>query len=711
MSHAPHARDEHTNSEDELPASEEVGSQPIAEVGETHHRVRRVVEAEDHVEHFSGMVAQISEWPHLSRQRALQKIAEDEPEDIEYTADEISSREARVRKLESNALVDLCKEWDSSFDQWYAEHDISATERMQEVALQAFEQLAMVRFYTHSLESVLKNVGIEKNDERVRTILRRTVPYMLSDFQCHEDQLGYLFYGQMNLLKYAEFTDAEQNQLLQSVMQRCFEQLPSAPEHYAVRLPYVIVGTDFPNALTKWNLPDPCARICSRFSVTSIQDLAAFLRAHPDLFRIAYDDPDAELLLTPEIGESATNACLTYGEVELLLRSGIDVQHCIDTRNFRALVSVLLETEEWGDVREAAAEHAELFDRIGWQHILSLYSQFNTASRYKVDGNIDYLHSHDYVVPRRSFSPQHLRDVAAVYTDPAYVSSFVHRFLEEASIDANALDKISAGGSMKMQFAPHVLHLLYHYVLSVFEKRLHTPLEDTSSLLVRSSTYTHFNVKTKNITLMKNSTMSSILDSLAEEIAHMVREERFKERFPGVDTEVITHEFFGFLGRKIVYQDIEGNTDLLQFFRDTPEMLTGEDMHPVRFTGETYHRALKHWRQWRGEARAFLQNLENGDGEIPGEVLEKLSGYEPTRARLMRALSHYLAPPPPGHVHGDINEMEGHLVHKRGYMQAMRVPFGELATIDLQQLFSLSDQEVRHRYFGKTAEDRAKEQA
>jgi len=166
-----------------------------------------------------------------------------------------------------------------------------------------------------------------------------------------------------------------------------------------------------------------------------------------------------------------------------------------------------------------------------------------------------------------------------------------------------------------------------------------------------------YNRRSNQVMLRKDMKMGDIAESLGEELGHYVRH-KLTDNIGGEtkNTEKLTNEFFGFLGRRIAYEGLK-EKGLSELFPKGPP------------TYESRGRVVEFLRGLRETIRRPYDLAENS-GETTKELLKK-SG----EARRKRK---------------DI------LQHARGYDFAQEV---NLEGLDLRELYSLPQEEVRMRFF------------
>ena len=153
-------------------------------------------------------------------------------------------------------------------------------------------------------------------------------------------------------------------------------------------------------------------------------------------------------------------------------------------------------------------------------------------------------------------------------------------------------------------------------------------------------------------------------DSLAEEIAHF-----FRDKFHHEKTEERTHEFFGYLGRRLLYEILPVAEKRALFltppvYAITKEVMLEEMRQAKEKTSESIEIRIKKSKAYRDGDEKEVERLRR--------ILPKLANSE-------------------------YSDALSHLTHFLGYYYAARVDLSKIK--DFRKLFTMPDSEVRRRFF------------
>ncbi|HLD12908.1 MAG TPA: hypothetical protein VJB87_04935 [Candidatus Nanoarchaeia archaeon] len=243
----------------------------------------------------------------------------------------------------------------------------------------------------------------------------------------------------------------------------------------------------------------------------------------------------------------------------------------------------------------------------------------------------------------------------------------------------------------------------YERAKDVFAERFQIPKGDMPSLHFTASRRTaHYNPETNEVFLPPEPD-EELGTSFGEELGHYVRERLAGNIGEKRKRELLTHEFFGFLGRDILWQHAtpEERTKLfddqfpvytrsdeqlgLQVVRNARAMRKGHTQ-----AAQTLHHTFLKWYK-----DSIMEHYARGETEQAEQLRKKFPEY----ARIMVGPSLKNAAALYGGEENILEvakKREDVLTHARGYRFASTL---DQTKVDLPTLFRLSDKEVRKNFF------------
>lgn len=228
--------------------------------------------------------------------------------------------------------------------------------------------------------------------------------------------------------------------------------------------------------------------------------------------------------------------------------------------------------------------------------------------------------------------------------------------VEKSGADVNDEETIIDLGRLTVQSLNNLFG--EKYGISVPEEKLPPVLPVDTDVAFYAESYKDEQGNKKPLNVIGVGTINHILNGniISEELSHFYR---FNFQ-PKQDDEWLTHEFFGFLGRKMFQKAVAGGHELSDLNNDEGQEVTGRKM------------TVQVLRKVRSNIRFLKKQKEEADNPFMKEIIQK-------------------------DIDEDSEIRKDILKHQRGYEFAFNTDVDKIH--DWQKLFSMSNEEVRKRFF------------
>lgn len=259
-------------------------------------------------------------------------------------------------------------------------------------------------------------------------------------------------------------------------------------------------------------------------------------------------------------------------------------------------------------------------------------------------------------------------------------------------VDAYAMDIPLRGSQMRLTNLPEDFKKMPHVAMVYCQQKLERlfPNANLRALQLSADPTTknaYYRLGSNVVTVPADELLLDLFESIGEEAGHAIRHAVGPE---GERNEEMTHEFFGFLGRMMLFEQVK-NVKTSAFFQkhDGATRVSGGDEINFLYGPRSLRRrnqqtrARKTWTR----TRSRLRSEAVAAGEQPQlsnhRAREKVI-QTPARAKDRELLVNY----------------ESSLIHQRGYKYAaMHFTPDVMGRVDFEKVFSLPDEEVRKRFF------------
>lgn len=215
-------------------------------------------------------------------------------------------------------------------------------------------------------------------------------------------------------------------------------------------------------------------------------------------------------------------------------------------------------------------------------------------------------------------------------------------------------------------------------------------LQSIRARMDRSADNAYFNHDTDVIGLPPSIPLSQLFEAIGEEIGHAARYELGPQ---SVRQELVTHEFFGYLGRRILLQATK-STSMAGYFRRNDGALGIDEIEDVNLM--YYARTRKGERKWQWGRKLW----RNARQRVRSQRLIRLKDPAAAAPDPIEDMDMTMWQIPAGKERDLAEHYRTSVIHQRGYKYAaMHFTPEVMERLDVGKIFALPDQEVRRRFF------------
>lgn len=516
-------------------------------------------------------------------------------------------------------------------------------------------------------------VGADIFDPRLQERIKASIPSYFD--QVHNIRL---IYPLRNTMETFGITGEEERKIAEEAIKRCLLK-ESLIEKNLEKAGVISSTFELPQELTHYvSDTKSVTSFSEKFGVTTFEEVNKDIgKYHPDFVHLVVATPDKEVHMTPELIEPVSSLHITVTEAEHILRAdpSINFKELLEKKDFKTVTHLLTQhVDTWKGLQPIVAAHEGELEEIGWEHVLTLYSRSDTKMP-KQEGQT--MKFEWYEKPRGTLSDKPLNDLLAVHADPDSALQLFRQLKESRDPDTNWMEVSIMEVHDQPEFR-HVPQIAYHYAHEKLMRKFGIQRNDRPPFILGHQGM-HYNKSSNTVGCQRNEIIQSLYSNLSEELAHYLREKLWKETHPQ-DNESkpydLSHEFFGFLGKRILLRALQ-NTEARNLFfapdAETRYTTWNRENFKLEKTSSSWKRARRHLKTTGQYTKDAIENRRRGI-----QYLDTQGNYFDVQS---------------------FNRSFETMRHIRGYKYAIRFPEEALDTVDLKAMFSLTDEDVRHRFF------------